>query len=490
MIKNERQLKITRSQLEKFKKHLSLIDNLESAKKTPLIKCEEEAVREQIRLFEDEIDGYQSLWASKKEIPTLESIDRIPHALIEARLSLGLSQKELADRVGLKEQQIQRYEATEFETASLARIKELIRALDLKTSEKISLLDENLTYGDLFDRLKEIGIDQDLLYNKILPPQISAHLQEIKKNTVIDSMGMEAIDYLSLIYPLTPNKILSSQPIELSLASLGNVRFKLRKKFKENFTTAYTFYAHYLALLVLQASRDLPIEKLPTNPYVIRKNILEQFGSLSLENAIRYVWSLGVPVISLNDAGAFQGAFFQEGGRGIILLKSRTKSHARWQFDLFHEFWHATLHQSTKGNQIIEIEDFSDLKTDSISKEEREASLFAGAVLLGRSPDKLVRMCLKEANNDLAKLKQAVKKVAQTEDVPVDVLANCVAFRLSQEGHDWWGPAENLQEQKTDIPEIVKDILLEYINLDTISQLDLELLTRALDYSDNLMVKA
>jgi Zn-dependent peptidase ImmA (M78 family)/ribosome-binding protein aMBF1 (putative translation factor) len=490
MIKNERQLKITKSQLEKFKKHLSLIESLDPAKKTRLIKFEEEAVREQIRLFEIEIDEYQSLWASKKTIPILESIERIPQALIEARLSLGLSQKDLADRVGLKEQQIQRYEATEFETASFARIKELIKALDLKTSEKIRLLDEHLTYGDLFNRLKEIGLDKELLYNRILPPQISAHLQEINKDTVIDSRGMEAIDYLSSIYPLTPDKILSSQPVELNLAGLGNVRFKLRKRFKENFTTAYTYYAHYLALLVLQASRDLPIEKLPTDPYEIRKNIVDRFGSLTLKNAIRYVWSLGVPVISLNDAGAFQGAFFQEKERGIILLNSRTKSHARWQFDLFHEFWHASLHQSRRGNQIIEIEDFSDLKPSSVSKEEQEASLFAGAILLGKSPDKLVRMCLKEADHDLVKLKQAVKKIARIENVPIDVLANCVAFRLSQEGHDWWGAAENLQEQKTDIPEIVKDTLLEYVNLDTISQLDLELLTRALDYSDNLGVKA
>jgi ribosome-binding protein aMBF1 (putative translation factor)/Zn-dependent peptidase ImmA (M78 family) len=490
MIKNERQLKITKSQLEKFKKHLSLIESLDSVKITQLIKCEEEAVREQIRLFENEITEYQSIWASKKTIPILESIERIPHALIEARLSLGLSQKDLAERVGLKEQQIQRYEATEFETASFARIKELIKALDLKTSEKINLLDERLTYGDLFNRFEEMGLDRDLLYNRILPPQISAHLQEVKKDTAIDSMGVEAVDYLSSIYLLTPDKILSLQPVELNLAGLGNVRFKIRKKFRENFTTAYTIYAHYLALLVLQASHDLPIEKLPTDPYEIRKHILERFGSINLKNAIRYVWSLGVPVISLNDPGAFQGAFFQEGGRGAILLKSRTKSHARWQFDLFHEFWHAASHQSTKSNQIIEIEDFSDLKADSISKEEVEASLFAGAVLLGRSPDKLVKMCLKEADNDLVKLKQAVKKIARTENVPVDVLANCVAFRLSQEKHDWWGPAENLQEQKTDIPGIVKDTLLEYINLDTISQLDLELLTRALDYSDEQVVKA
>jgi ribosome-binding protein aMBF1 (putative translation factor)/Zn-dependent peptidase ImmA (M78 family) len=482
MIKNERQLRIIKSQIEKFKHHLSLIEKLDESKKTPLIKCEEDAVREQVRQFEKEIIEYQSLWASNKPIALLESIDSIPRALIEARLSLGLSQKDLADRIGLKEQQIQRYEATDFETASFARIKELMKALDMKTSERLQKIDENITYGDLFNRINEIGLDTHLLYERILSPQISAQLQEAKKEARIDTAGLQVVDYLSSIYPLTPDKILSAQPVELSTAGLGKIRLKIRKKVNQKFMTAYMFYAHYLALIILQASRDLPIKDLPTDPYDIRKKILEEFGSLSLENAIRYLWSTGIPVIPLNDPGAFQGAFFREKGRGIILLKSRTRSHARWLFDLFHEYWHAA--QSKNDQQMIEIEDFSD-----ISKEEREASLFSGAVLLGRSPDKLVRMCLKEAKNDLAKLKQAVKKIASEEKIPVDILANCVAYRLAQEGHDWWGPAENLQEHKTDIPEIVRDILLEYVNLDTISQLDLELLTRALDYSENSKVK-
>jgi len=488
MIKNERQLKITKNQLERFKNHLSLLEDIDPERKTLLIKCEQEAVKEQIIQLENEINEYQSLWASKKPIQLLESIKDIPRALIEARLSLGLSQKELAERVGLKEQQIQRYEATEFETASFARIKELIKALNIRTSDKLVESFENLTYGNLFDKINEIGIDEHLFYDRILPPQTSSYLREAKKEDRIDTIGVQAIDYISSIFPLTPDKILSTQPLELSVAGLGNIRFKIRKKANEKFTTAYTFYAHYLALIVIQASQDLPIKDLPLDPYFIRKDILDKFGSLTLENAIRYMWSIGIPIISLNDPGAFQGAFFRERGRGIILLNSRTRSHARWQFDLFHEYWHAA--QSKTVQQMIEIENFTEQISDQISKEEQEASLFAGAVLLGRSPDKLVRMCLKKAKYDLVKLKQAVKEIASEENVPVDVLANCVAYRLAQERHDWWGPAENLQDHKTDIPEIVRDILLEYINLDAISQLDLELLSRALDYSENTAVNA
>ena len=42
---------------------------------------------------------------------------------------MGFSQKDLAQRLGLKEQQIQRYEATGYASASLARIQEIIEAL-------------------------------------------------------------------------------------------------------------------------------------------------------------------------------------------------------------------------------------------------------------------------------------------------------------------------------------------------------------------------
>ena len=43
--------------------------------------------------------------------------------LIRAGIARGLSQKSLASRLGLKEQQIQRYEASEYASASLARIR-------------------------------------------------------------------------------------------------------------------------------------------------------------------------------------------------------------------------------------------------------------------------------------------------------------------------------------------------------------------------------
>lgn len=56
----------------------------------------------------------------------------------QGAIAAGLSQRELAERLGLKEQQVQKYEATEYTSASLARIRAVIHALGVTVSEEVS----------------------------------------------------------------------------------------------------------------------------------------------------------------------------------------------------------------------------------------------------------------------------------------------------------------------------------------------------------------
>lgn len=49
-----------------------------------------------------------------------------------------LSQRELAGRLGLKEQQIQRYEAVEYASASLSRVSAVIQSLNVEVREEVS----------------------------------------------------------------------------------------------------------------------------------------------------------------------------------------------------------------------------------------------------------------------------------------------------------------------------------------------------------------
>ena len=138
MIKNERQYRITRAQADRF---LQTLDSLRRQQRPsgskgmhPLIaKAQEDALRSQLADLEGELREYESLKAGEFQPDDLQKVAELPTALIKARIARGLSQKDLADRIGLKEQQIQRYEATDYASASLSRIKEVVSALAVET---------------------------------------------------------------------------------------------------------------------------------------------------------------------------------------------------------------------------------------------------------------------------------------------------------------------------------------------------------------------
>ena len=133
MIKNERQYRISRNQADRFSQTLDSLGrrSKESREKThPLIaKAQEDALRSQLADLQEQLSEYESLRAGNFEFRHLNLLSKLPTALIKARIARGLSQRDLAERLKLKEQQIQRYEATDYASASLARIKEVINAL-------------------------------------------------------------------------------------------------------------------------------------------------------------------------------------------------------------------------------------------------------------------------------------------------------------------------------------------------------------------------
>lgn len=144
MIKNERQYRITKAQMAKFERALDqLVQGPVGDKQVhPLLrKAEEDALRSQMDDLCAQIEAYEALRSRQHEVLELTSFEELPRALIQARIAVGVSQKELAARLGLKEQQIQRYEATEYASASFTRVTEVIRALGLKVREEITLPD-------------------------------------------------------------------------------------------------------------------------------------------------------------------------------------------------------------------------------------------------------------------------------------------------------------------------------------------------------------
>ncbi len=94
-----------------------------------IAQAQVDAVSSQLADLEAELREYEAIRSGTFRMDELNVVAELPALLIKARIAQGLSQRELADRVGLKEQQIQRYEATDYATAKWSRIREVAGAL-------------------------------------------------------------------------------------------------------------------------------------------------------------------------------------------------------------------------------------------------------------------------------------------------------------------------------------------------------------------------
>ncbi len=147
MIKNERQYRITRAAAEKFAATLAELKVSSGGQSTdPRVrKLQAEAVESQLADLHEELQEYEALKSGAVGTIRVDTLADLPQGLIKARIASGLSQKELAERLSLKEQQIQRYEAEDYASASFHRLLEVARALELTVKEEITLAPRRLS---------------------------------------------------------------------------------------------------------------------------------------------------------------------------------------------------------------------------------------------------------------------------------------------------------------------------------------------------------
>jgi HTH-type transcriptional regulator / antitoxin HipB len=141
MILNERQYAITKAHLKKFQEAFAEVDvydistaNLNEQMRRQLHL---DAINSQIETLEQEIQEYQKLKTGKITKLKLDSLAQLPEALIKARVIRDLTQEQLGELLGLKGQQIQRYEATAYAGASLKRILAVQKALNIEIKEEV-----------------------------------------------------------------------------------------------------------------------------------------------------------------------------------------------------------------------------------------------------------------------------------------------------------------------------------------------------------------
>ena len=131
-IKNDYQLAASKTWLKEFKKALEEArwDSRDLAPR--LRQAQVEGIQSQIKDLEAEIQEYESLKKTAPENVMINSLEELPEALVRVRIARHLTQDQLAEKLGVKPQQVQKWEASTYQRASYASILKVANALGIK----------------------------------------------------------------------------------------------------------------------------------------------------------------------------------------------------------------------------------------------------------------------------------------------------------------------------------------------------------------------
>jgi HTH-type transcriptional regulator / antitoxin HigA len=140
MITNEVQYRATKAHLAKFEEAAANLEaRLKGERAARLTQVELEAVRSQAEDLRAEIAEYDLLRSGQVSTLEGETLAELATLLVKARIARGWTQRQLADALGVAEQQVQRYESTGYRSASLARICDVASALGIEVTEQVVL---------------------------------------------------------------------------------------------------------------------------------------------------------------------------------------------------------------------------------------------------------------------------------------------------------------------------------------------------------------
>lgn len=186
MITNERQYKITKAQIAKFSDALSRFNEIDLARQgidPMIIGAQRASLEQQLSDLRTDLSKYEKLRSGEIKRLPIPDVARLGEKLIEARIVQGLSQRELAERLGMKEQQVQRYEQERYSAANLMRLAEVAEALRVELHARFEVRQPSL-----FDRLvpnHRENIDFD-------PAKLP--VKEMKKRGWLEELRLSNID--------------------------------------------------------------------------------------------------------------------------------------------------------------------------------------------------------------------------------------------------------------------------------------------------------
>jgi HTH-type transcriptional regulator/antitoxin HigA len=129
MIKSDAQRERTVAQIEGFRRALDTVDKEIPGKRSAAVRGSYEGM---VRQLEDELREYDHLKSGELALPHIERLDQIAPFIARIRIAKGVSQTELARRLGVSKQVISRYEESDYQTVAIGRLQEILDAIGIK----------------------------------------------------------------------------------------------------------------------------------------------------------------------------------------------------------------------------------------------------------------------------------------------------------------------------------------------------------------------
>lgn len=136
MIKNQKQAATVRKEIDDLRALLVEMDGISAEQKLDFKQQLQYNVwRGRIDDLRFEIEEYEHLTSGDLHILEVNS-HNLQKAIVSFRIASGLTQKDIADKLEIQEQQIQRYEQNDYLTASFERIIQILNILEVEVALK------------------------------------------------------------------------------------------------------------------------------------------------------------------------------------------------------------------------------------------------------------------------------------------------------------------------------------------------------------------
>lgn len=401
MILSDKQHSVSKAELARLRAALLEIKE-RKVEHEWLKQIEIDALESQISEIEAELAEYDLLKAGNITFSKTYALEDLPRVLVQARIAAGMSQTDLAAKLGMKPQQIQRYETTNYMGASLARLVEVSRVLGVKASGTFE--GEKQSGGSIF----VWGAADDIVWSQF-------PVKEMIKRRWFD-------------LPRDANPLTKAKEYFLRAAGAQFATAYHRKKMHSgNAPNEYALLAWQAR--VLERARDL-VDSGAIAEFRLDDSWLPELVSLTKhENgprqATRLLAKKGIAVVTerhLPGSYLDGAAMLSDTDRPVIGLTLRHDRLDNFWFVLFHELGHVFLHLFD-GLRYDFFDEASAPDSDSI---EREADNFALGSLI---PDALWDQCLSR----FALSEEAVRIDANHIGIDPSIIAG----RIRQERSDY-----------------------------------------------------